>query len=349
MREKYKHLTWNDRLTIERMVLNKFKVSDIAKAIGCCRATVYNELKRATYVHTNDDLTEEVRYNPDAVQKKYEENLKKKGHGLKAAHDRKLLKYIEEAITEDKYSPAAALMKIKQQRIPFSVEIKSVNTVYSYIRKGIFDSLSMEDLPTKKRKHKKKKVKRQKRANQGVSIESRPKEIDSREEFGHWEMDTVVGKVGNQKSILVLTERKTRHEILEVLHHHTAAGVVRAINRLEREIGSNFYRIFKTITVDNGSEFADAEGLAKALRRVGKRTDIYYCHPYRSCERASNENQNRFIRRWYPKGSDFDKILTKKGLKKTESWINVYPRRLFDGRCSESLFKEECAKLGITI
>ena len=76
---KGKHLTFVERLTIERMERNNFSKKDIATAIGCCRTTIYNELRRSTYVHTNTDLTEEIRYNPSGAQSRYEELLQKKG------------------------------------------------------------------------------------------------------------------------------------------------------------------------------------------------------------------------------------------------------------------------------
>ena len=91
----------------------------------------------------------------------------------------------------------------------------TIMTIYSYIRKGVFLNLSLEQVSPRK-KRKKDKVKRAKRVK-GTSIEKRPEEVDSRETFGHWEMDTVVGQSTNKKSLLVLTERKTRYEIVEVL------------------------------------------------------------------------------------------------------------------------------------
>ena len=346
MGDHYSHLSYNDRLTIHRMDRKGFKPDEIAAAVGCCRATVYNELKRARYTHINSEFIEEDRYNPDEAQRRYEELLSQKGRPLQFADDTELLDYLEMKIRDHKYSPEAVLLEIKEKDLPFKNQIRSVNTVYKYIRRGIFDGLTMEHLPVKKKK-KKASVKRQKRASKGRSIEKRPAEVENREVFGHWEMDTVIGQVDNRKSLLVLTERKTRQELTEVLKSHTTNEVRKALNRVEKKMGSAFYHIFKTITVDNGVEFSDTDGMEKALYRVGKRTEIYYCHAYRSCERGSNEVQNKLIRRWYPKGSDFDEILNKRDVKEMEEWINNYPRKMFGGRCSNDLFKEECAALGV--
>lgn len=104
--------------------------------------------------------------------------------------------------------------------------------------------------------------------------------------------------------------------------------------------GRLFSNIFKTITVDNGTEFADCEGIEKKDKKGKKRTEVYYCHPYCSAERGSNENQNRMIRRHIPKGTNFDRK-TKKDIQKVEDWLNNYPRPMFDGRSSQELYEEE--------
>ena len=90
---------------------------------------------------------------------------------------------------------------------------------------------------------------------------------------------------GDKKSrprLLVLTERLSRHEIMIPIRANTSENVVKALNTLERKYGPLFYKVFRSITVDNGSEFADCAGMEKACRRKGKRTTVYYCHPYSS-------------------------------------------------------------------
>lgn len=344
----FTHLTWNDRMVIERMLLNGFSKGDIAKAIGCSIRTIYYEIKRATYEHTNSDMTVEVRYNPDRAQEAYEENIKKKGSVPILTKSKKLVRYIETLIVDQKFSPEACLLELHNQKnIKFEADIKSVNTIYAGIKKGYFKDVSMNELPRRgKRYQKKKRVVVQKRASKGTSIEKRPKEVDSRETFGHWEMDCVIGKKTNNKTMLVLTERKTRDEILEVIKKKTADQVVKALNRIEKRLGSDFYKIFKTITVDNGCEFSDPEGMEKAINRVGKRVKVYFCHARAPQERGSNENNNHLIRRWYPNGSDFDKILKRTDVKDLEWWINTYPRRMFHGKNSMEFFNEELKKLG---
>lgn len=173
----------------------------------------------------------------------------------------------------------------------------------------------------------------------GESIEQRAKEIDSRCTFGHWEMDTVIGKQTKGRVLLVLTERLTRWEIIIPMKDKTAGSVKRIIDRLERKHGAAFRSIFKSITVDNGPEFSDCAGIEKSKYTKGKRTKVYYCHPYSSWERGSNENQNRMIRRMIPKGADLNKIPVKV-IKEVERWLNNYPRGIFEYKTSEELFQK---------
>ena len=342
---KFKQLTRADRLKIEALVKAGHKPDEVAEQIGVHQSTIYRELKRGRYIHTNSDLTEEERYSPDIAEKRYQENLRAKGPELKIGCDHKLAEYIEKKIADDGYSPGAVLGEIKAEGKEFKTTI-SKPTLYSYIEKGIFLTITNKDLPVKGiRKKKKKKVRVQARANAGESIEKRPEEINTREEFGHWEMDTVVGKRGeSEHSLLVLTERKTREEIVVLLFEHTMQAVVRAMDCIEKKWGGLFTKVFKTITVDNGTEFSDCDGIEKSLLAEEKRTKVYYCHPYSSYERGSNENQNRLIRRKIPKGTNFDDK-TIEDIQKVEDWVNNYPREMFGWKSSAKLFKEELDKL----
>jgi IS30 family transposase len=177
-------------------------------------------------------------------------------------------------------------------------------------------------------------------APKGDSIEQRPGEIGARTTAGHWEMDSVKGKIDTKATVLVLTERLTRDEIPIKMADGTAASVVAAIDKLEHRYGQLFPKIFQTITVDNGSEFADCAGLERSCLRDGeKRTKVYYCHPWSSCERGSNENQNKMIRRWIPKGTPIENY-TAEEIDRIGEWINDYPRGLFDWGTSAERFAE---------
>ncbi len=120
----------------------------------------------------------------------------------------------------------------------------------------------------------------------------RPDSIEKREEFGHWEIDTVLGRRSNDHVLLTLTERKTRYHLLLPLASKTAEAVDEALKQLKSQYGLMFSRVFKSITADNGSEFAN-------LNVHG--IDIYYAHPYSAWERATNERHNGLVRRLIPR------------------------------------------------
>lgn len=346
MGKLFKHLSQNDRIKMETMLNSGHKVVEVAEYLHVHRSTIYREIKRGEYTHRNSDYTEETRYSSDLGQKNHDWNAQGKGRNIKIGNDRPLAEYIEEKIIEDKYSPEAALAAAAESDIEFTTSI-SVRTLYRYIDKGIFLKLTNKDLPVKgKRKKHNKRVKVQKRASAGESIENRPDEVKNREIFGHWEMDTVKGKQGVTKScMLVLTERKTRDEIIVKLPDQKAASVVEAIDRLERKWGDMFTKVFRSITVDNGVEFSDYEGLERSVLHEGeKRTFTFYCHPYSSWERGSNENNNRLIRRHIPKGEDFDEKQDR-DIEYIENWINNYPRGIFGFKTSAQLFEEEIRNL----
>lgn len=346
MGKLFKHLSQNDRIKMETMLNSGHKVVEVAEYLHVHRSTIYREIKRGEYTHRNSDYTEETRYSSDLGQKNHDWNAQGKGRNIKIGNDRPLAEYIEGKIIEDKYSPEAALAAAAESGIEFTTSI-SVRTLYRYIDKGIFLKLTNKDLPVKgKRKKHNKRVRVQKRASAGESIENRPDEVKDREIFGHWEMDTVKGKQGVTKScMLVLTERKTRDEIIVKLPDQKAASVVEAIDRLERKWGDMFTKVFRSITVDNGVEFSDYEGLERSVLHEGeKRTFAFYCHPYSSWERGTNENNNRLIRRHIPKGEDFDEKQDR-DIEYIENWINNYPRGIFGFKTSAQLFEEEIKKL----
>ena len=189
------------------------------------------------------------------------------------------------------------------------------------------------------------------RAPAGESIEQRPEEIDEREEFGHWEGDTVYSGKGKRKTtraLLTLTERKTRKEIIIAIPNRKAETVVKALDALERKLGARRFRaIFKSTTFDNGTEFAAAEELERScVNKRLPRTKVYFCHPYSSWERGTNENTNGMIRRRFPKGTNFAAV-TNAQIAQAENWINNYPRKILGYKSSEIVFRECLRELGI--
>ena len=238
-------------------------------------------------------------------------------------------------IISKKASPAVALSRWDKDHREFTVSTK---TLYRYIDAGIyFPNLTNKDLPERPyRKHTYNHIRKTKRPPKGTSIELRPREIGKRESFGHWEMDCVVGKKeGKKEAVLVLTERLTRYEIIVKLQDKTSNSVVSALDKLQRKYDFN---LFNSITVDNGSKFQDCRGM-EYDSKGNKRTQLYYCHPYASCERGTNERHNRIIRRFLKKGHSMAKV-TQKECYGISEWMNNYPRKILGWRTPADLFQE---------
>lgn len=342
MGRNYRHLTKDDRVTIETMLNLQKTVKEIADYLGVDRSTVYREIKKGTYMHLNSEWIETKAYSCDLGQAVADERKTHLGKMLKIGNNIAFADFIEKKIVEEKYSPSAALAAAGN----FDVKI-SVRTLYRYIDNHVFYRLDSSYLPIKGGKKKKKHTKPvQKRKSAGTSIEKRPAEIAKRDTFGHWEMDTVKGKQGKTKGcFLVLTERLTRMEIVRKMPDQCAASVVQELNQLERIWGNHFQQVFKTITVDNGVEFSDVQGMETSADG-SHRLDCYYCHAYSSYERGSNENNNRLVRRHAPKGTDLDQYGSDDVLY-IQDWVNDYPRKMFNWRTSRELFMEQLRSIGI--
>jgi IS30 family transposase len=293
------------------------------------RRTIERELARGRTLQRNSDLTERQVYLADVGQRKHEEKAVNKGRGLKLGHDHALAEYLEKKIGKERYSPDAAIGEIKAKGYEFRVSL-CTKTVYNYLDKEILLGISNKDLPVKKC-GKRRKYRRTRKVAlnniEGRSIEERGEEIESREEYGHWEMDCVTGS--RKACLLVLTQRKTREELLFKLAAKTQDNVTKVLDSLERQYRGRFREKLKTVTTDNGSEFLAAQRLEASSRCAGRRrTTVYYAHPYSAWERGSNENANRLIRRFIPKGTDIGKY-TNADIKRIEHWMNNYPRRMF--------------------
>lgn len=344
-KRKFKHLTWKNRLQIEALLKVGLNARQIATEIGCSFKTIYNELKRGEFFKTKTQSSfwygKKYRhikaYSPDKAQELYRLNMSGHGTELKIGKDFKFANYVEARIVDDGLTPLAVLGEIKKKGLVFDTCI-CVQTLYNYIRNGVFFRLSMENLPyAKKEKRRNEKV-TIKKLPRGTSIEKRPLCVYTRKEFGHWEMDCIESCKKKKATLLCLSERLSRREIIFKLPNKKSDSVVKCINILERKYGKLFPKIFKTITVDNGSEFSDYVSMERSVYGNKKRTTIYYCHPYCSSERGTNERMNREVRRKFPKGTDFSRV-TSKQVAEVEHWLNTYPRGILDYDTPENIFK----------
>ena len=342
---KGKHLTKEERVVIERMLVAGYPATSIASTLERHKRTIEREIHRGSVEHLDTELRVRVVYNSDRGQDIHDENATAKGPQLKLGSNRKLVTFIRTHIKKGKESPAVVAFKMKQERIEGSV---CTNTIYSYIDQGLIEGVTNETL-WEKRKRSGRTRRTISRSNKPhtrrKSIDERPEQVNERKEFGHWEIDLVVGCLGSKAALMTLVERKTRHLIFRKLKDKTHASVRRAINGLERELGAVAFRqYFKSITADNGSEFLDVDGMQRSVFNKGTRTTLFYAHPYSSWERGTNENTNRIIRRFIPKGSKIEDF-SRSEVHWVETWINNYPRKIINFQSPLQYFTKEIRKL----
>ena len=324
-----KYLTYTDRLKIEVLYNRGVSKKEIALTIGCCLKTVYNELRRGMYDHLNGKTWCYIkRYSADIAQQDFEWKQSAKGRPLALDHHYDFANHVRREIVEHHYSPDIITHELRK-RGSFTV---STTTLYRYLDAGNIPGVSIHDL-AEKRKCRSVQDHRPKRAPKGRSIELRPLSVLARASVGHWEMDSIIGKSsGRSESVIVLTERKSRLEILRKVPEKTSAATVHVLQRLDKQFS------FDSITVDNGSEFQDCKGM-EYKKDGSKRTEVYYCHPYCSSERGSNERMNRMIRRFLPKGMSLRRV-SQARLDEIETWLNNYPRRSLGYRTPLEVYLE---------
>ena len=340
---KGKHLEYSERLSVERW-WNRDKRTkvEIAKLLDRTEKTIRNEIKRGLVKNLTTELIEIWVYSADVAQQKYEYYLKAKGPKLKIDNDYELKEYIEKSIKEDKKSPEVIAKNIKKMKFKTTMCARTIrNNIYAG---DIYDIKPTDMIYKKEYKEKNKDKTVCEKVPAEKSIDYRPEEANTREVYGHWEGDLVIGTKKRGSVLFTLTERKTREEIIVKIPGKKAEYVAQALDLIEKKYKKIFYTKFKTITFDNGCEFRNWKSLEKSYdcRRKTPRTQVYYAHPYRSGERGSNENANRLIRRFIPKGINITPI-SEEYIQKIEDWINNYPRAMFNYKSTNEILSEICA------
>lgn len=336
--KKWEQITEEQRYKIEAWLEARHKPAGIAKMIKKNPRTIKREIAMGSVIQRDSELRENLVYKADYAQMVHEQRAANKGRSFKIGHEHALVRHIEQKIGKESYSPDAVIGEIKVKGIEFSVTI-CTKTVYNMIGRGFFLNITNKDLPVKKdgKKRDYHKIRKVALNNKtGRSISERSEIIDKREEAGHWEMDLVVGST--KPCLLVMTERVYRKELIFRINSKEQSEVVAVLDRLEHELAADFSSVFKSFTTDNGGEFLNSAMIERScLHDSKKRTELFYAHPYSSWERGSNENANRLIRRFIPKGADIG-AFSMEDIKRIEHWINNYPRRIFNYKSANDMY-----------
>lgn len=162
-----------------------------------------------------------------------------------------------------------------------------------------------------------------------VDIDERPDVANNRERVGDWEADTIIGK-NHKGAIVTLDERKSKLRLAMPTGTKAARGVTDAINHLLSPINA----FIKTLTFDNGKEFAYHKEIASALN-----CDTYFAKPYHSWERGQNENANGLLRQYFPKSMELVDIGNKQVFDAVHK-LNSRPRKCLNYKTPYEVFEE---------
>lgn len=327
--KKYRRMTWTDRLIIEKLFNKGASYRAIADISGFTVGAVYREIQRGLYDHLDGETYEYVRrYSAQIADDDAHYQSTARCGAVKLGHNHAYAQAVSSRIHGGE-SPDSIVGDMRMRK-EWTV---STSTLYRYIDRGYIPNVTNKNLLCKSKERRKYHKTRASRPPAGVSIEKRPQIVLDRSTFGHWEMDCVIGKAkGKGQALLVLTERLTRYEIIFKLSAKTCLSVNTLVESTLSKLPQG---AIQSITVDNGSEFSAAYHLP---------ISVYYCHPYCSCERGSNENCNRLIRRFFPKGESMASK-TQADADSAARAINSIHRKILGYKTAQQRFEEELAKL----
>jgi|SRR5690625_129212 len=329
-KRSYTHLTEIERGQIAAYSEQGLSLRDIEKKMGRDHSTISRELKRGTVEQIDTNRQPYEKYFPDAGARVYEENRKNCGAPTTLMASWEFILYAEEKILKDNWSPDVVVGHAKKQGEFDSVPC--TKTLYNWIDNGDLKVKNM-DLVLKLRRNTKSSKSRSNKKIFGTSIEERPESVETREEFGHWEIDTVLGHKSKDQALLTLVERKTRMAIVQRISSKSAPSVNDALKGIFRQY-PDVQQTFKSITVDNGSEFSELSEQGE-----GKSIDVYFAHPYASWERGTNERHNGLLRRFIKKGQPIHSY-SDQHIAEVTNWMNTFPRKILNYETPEENFAQ---------
>ncbi|QGP58501.1 IS30 family transposase [Piscirickettsia salmonis] len=317
----YRHLNEKDRFYIEQRLSEGDSMRSIARALGFAPSTVSRETKR----HTPSD------FNGLYCHRLASRCAQEKRSNAKQGQDFQKISEKAKVLIHERLSTHTSPDVISKELIQEHNIQVSESTIYRYIHedreKGgeLYKSLPHSGKPYKKKVKSGDKTKIPNR----VGIEQRPAIADEKTEFGHFEIDTIVGR-DHKSYLLTLVDKANKMCCIRKMANKCAETVVETFRSI---VASTFFD-FKTITSDNGTEFAGHEDISKITG-----ADFYFARPYRSCDRGLNEHTNGLIRRFLPKGTDFNEISDAK-IAKIEHTLNARRRASLDYRAPNHVFLE---------
>jgi len=282
----YKQLTQEQRYQIYALKKANQNQSSMAKILGVNKSTISREIQR------NQGLKG---YRPKQAHSKTIRRHEEKRKQTKFTPD--LMRFIAHELTEFDSSPVQIAGKY-QSRCHKSI---SHEAIYLYLlRDKAQGGILYKCLRHKAKSHRKRYGVKDRRGDikNRTSIEDRPSIVEDKSRIGDFEGDLIIGK-NHKQALVTLVDRHSKFTLVKKIDNKKASTVSAAIITMLKPYKAHL----KTLTLDNGKEFAYHEAMTKALN-----LPIYFCHPYASYERGLSEHTNGLLRQYHPKGSSFDNI-----------------------------------------
>jgi IS30 family transposase len=313
------HFTFEERQVLYRLNQRGTPRAEIARLLGRDRSTVYRELNRNTGGRG---------YRPKQAQRLAEERRQRCRRVSKMVH-RRMKNFVTQRLKKC-WSPDQIAGRMRQQFPRQPERHISHQAIYNWIRR---EHAAGNDWRSCLRRHGRHLGPSKRGQLKGcVSIEGRPKIVEGRRRYGDWEGDTVVGP--RSSGVLTMVERKSGYLCVAKLKDRRASSVVQAARK---EMGCLPARLRRTMTLDNGKEFAQHKQLGRSLG-----LKIYFAKPYCAWQRGTNENTNGLLRQFVPKGTDFHRV-SHQAVARMKRQLNERPRRRLNYQTPAEIFaKQRC-------
>lgn len=319
---KYSQLTLKERYHIYTLLQRGYNQKSIAEYIGVHPSTISREIKR-----NKDSSIDQYDYKTAYLATKNRHKNKNK----RTVITDKVEQYIRDKLKEQ-WSPEQIAGRIKLD-IRIKISHESVyRFIYTNKRSG---GRLYKHLRHKNKKYHKRGNRYQARGQiiDRVMIDKRPKIVDKKSRIGDLEIDTMIGK-DHIGALVTVVDRKSKFVLIKNVKSKHASVVTTALIEMLYSIKP----IIKTITSDNGKEFAYHKEVSLELE-----ADFYFAHPYHSWERGLNEHSNGLIRQYLPKKTDFTKV-HKDEIVRIQDKLNHRPRKVLNYKTPYEVFFKDFAK-----
>ena len=320
---QYVHLDNNERTLIYWWLKDHLSIREMGRRLGRSHSTVSRELRRNLWFRNPN-------YFPSGAQTKYQIRLKKRAQRTRLK-SLAIQQYVCEQIKKG-WTPELISGRLKVFDPDRYVCHESI---YQFIYHQATDLIPFLPRHHAKRRKKFPYRKPKERIKNRVSLEKRPSSANLREVCGHWESDTVEG-ANRKDSLNVIVDRNSRLTHITLLPNKTAAATRQAIIKRLKPYPN---QLRSTLTYDNGSENTQHEIINESLG-----TKSFFCEPYHSWEKGTVEQRNGLIRRFFPKGTDFEKVSNSE-INRVEKLLNNRPLKCLNYQTPYEVFRIACGAL----